>query len=172
MMRMTVGTVAVLVAIALLSTAFWPETGQGPLPMRVQAQKKSKQRNLTGRAGVPGKQGSSVQSRPTATVDENNAATELRLTRRVEAQFLDQPLDEVLDSIRLKYGFQVYVNTKQLEDMGVDLSAPVNINLPRVRVDMLLDLILDQIDLVYTIRDGILIVTTRQDLENALEVRV
>jgi hypothetical protein len=109
-----------------------------------------------------------------APAENSNVIAERKLAQRKEAQYLEIPLGDVLDDISQRYGVEFYIRRKSLEEAGMDphLASTVNVNFQQVRGDMLLDLVLSESELVYMIRDGIIIVTTYDDLEANPEVRV
>jgi hypothetical protein len=110
-----------------------------------------------------------------AEVEANNAATQRKLGQVLAAQYEGVPASEVLDQLTDQLGAEVYVNHKALKEAGVDLSEPlIMLSLKKVRADMLLDLILQQVApgaVDYIIRDGIVVITTVDSLDGASEVK-
>lgn len=108
------------------------------------------------------------------SLEANNAQTKRRLSERMEVMYDQQPLGEVLAHLADKLDIEFHAQRGDIEAAGVSLDAPVSLKLKRVRGDMLLDLALRQIspELGYVIRDGILIVTTRDAVAGNQAVRV
>jgi hypothetical protein len=100
--------------------------------------------------------------------------TERKLAERKAASYAQQHLRDVLADIARKYDVELYISRARLEESGKDtnLPFPVDIDFNQIRGDMLLDLVLGAHELVYMIRDGIIIVTTHDDLEMQSDVRV
>jgi hypothetical protein len=108
------------------------------------------------------------------SLEANNAQTKRRLAERMEAMYDQQPLAEALAHLADKLDIEFHSQRGDIEAAGVSLDAPVSLRLKRVRGDMLLDLALRQVspELGYVIRDGIVIVTTRDAVAGNQAVRV
>lgn len=106
--------------------------------------------------------------------DANNQKTQAKLAERLEARFVDLPFQEAIDFLSDKTGIETYLNRRALEEAGVALETPVNVQLKQVRGDMLLDLILQQVgsdEIDYVVRDGIVVITSVASLDGANEVK-
>ncbi|WP_254512722.1 permease prefix domain 1-containing protein [Anatilimnocola floriformis] len=160
--KVTSYSTAVLVLLALGVIAIWPERRPGPAPPQAQAQAVAKNGPQIPEQG------------PTKPTADNSLSDKLAL--RVTAEFSQTPLEDVLAFLADTSDVQMFINRKALESEGLELSAPITINLKKVRLDMLLELVLEQAStngsLAYVERDGILIVSTSTNLEGASEVRV
>ncbi len=161
---MRIGTVSMagLAAAGLLAVALWPEGTQVKAP-QVVAQ--------TGE-GRKGDEGGGGGAAPTS---KKAASIEEKLAMRIDADFPEIPLRDVLDFLKENADLQIYVNRKAIDQVadGI-LETPITINLKQVRVDMVLDLILEQAEdsLAYVERDGILVISTTDALAGASEVKV
>jgi hypothetical protein len=147
-MRLTAGSLAVTVVIVLGVTAFWPDSHPLSIPVTPRAVAQATAATSTSLAEP--------------TVEDNNAATERKLAKRIPAQFEDSPLNDVDNVIR----------KPKLEEGGVNLDMPVNLHLKQIRAEMLLDLLFSDAGLTYTVRDGIVIISTEDDQDVALEIRI
>jgi hypothetical protein len=157
---MRIGTVSVvgLAAAGLLAVSLWPDGARVKAP-QVVAQSDDKPKE-------PGK------PKAEARAEES---MEQKLARRIDVEYPETPLKEVLEDLKERIGLQMYLNAKAITGAEVSLEAPITINLKGVRVDMALDLILEQAGegkLEYVERDGILIVSTSDALSGASEVKV
>jgi hypothetical protein len=110
----------------------------------------------------------------TTLLDENarSDATAEKLKKPLDVEFIEAPLDDVLDFIKTKADVQFYVDDRALSDVGLDTSAPVSLSLKSISGEMALDLMLDQLDLEYVLRSGVVIVTTPEAAERQLTVRI
>ncbi len=158
-MRLTTGSLAVAAALVFATVALWPDTQDGPAPALAQE-----------KAEVPADEAAPQPIKLGVSID--NEATARRLRKRIEAEFDETPLQDVLETLADQVRFQVLFDEKALEFAGISTKTPVTIRLHSVPADFLLELILRQLGLGYTIREGIVIVTTPDELENALEVEV
>ena len=153
-MRFVASGVAASILLAMGALMIWPGD-QSPSAARALAQ-------------APGRQPAA------SSIQANNSATEAKLAERIDASFAEIPIWDVIEYVAMTAEVQVYVNRKKIEDEQIEKADQnVTLELASVRGDMLLELALAQVgDLAYVIRDGIVIVSTAADLENATEVRV
>lgn len=166
MVKMTSLTTAALVLLAVITFALWPEQRPGPAPARALAQDP----NVPARVSGPLAPGSSSKAAGGAP-----RGLEEKLAMRLTAEFVGTPLKDVLSFLSDNADVQIFVNRRALEDEGLMDDSPVTMTLRNVRLDMLLDLILEQVSpgvLTYVERDNILIISTVSNLEGAGEVRV
>src|SRR5258706_9459460 len=148
-MRISAFSAAGLAAAVLVAAAFWPEGARVKGP-QVVAQSKEK----TGAEQKP-------------TKEKAELSLEEKLAQRTDAEYPETPLKEILEDLKERTGIQMYVNGKALVAAGLNTDVPVTINLKKARLDMLLDLILEQAGegkLAYVERDGILIISTGEAL--------
>ncbi|MBC7854235.1 MAG: hypothetical protein IAF94_12440, partial [Pirellulaceae bacterium] len=159
---MRIGTVSVvgLAAAVLLAVALWPEGARVKAP-QVVAQ-------AGAAAGAPGA--------GAPALGQNEPSIEDKLAQRIDVEYPETPFKEVLDDLKERAGIQMYLNAKAIKSAVPDaLEAPITINLKQVRLDMVLDILLEQAgddSLAYVERDGILIISTSEALSGASEVKV
>jgi type II secretory pathway component GspD/PulD (secretin)/tetratricopeptide (TPR) repeat protein len=115
---------------------------------------------------------------------ETGGAGESEINRRVIDK-LQQPIpiafennrfENVVEYLRNVTGVNIFVNWRALEDAGIERGAPVTLQLANVPADKALSLILDQVggDLVklgYNIDDGVLTISTRENLSKNTIIR-
>jgi general secretion pathway protein D len=104
--------------------------------------------------------------------DARSDATAEKLKKPLDVDFIETPLADVLDFIKTKADVQFYVDARALSDIGLETSTPVSLSLKSISAEMALDLILDQLDLEYVLRSGVIIVTTPEAAERQLTVRI
>lgn len=162
-MKWTTVSIGGLAAAALLAVALWPEGANLKLTPKAAAQPAATPAAVPAAAKEDGK-----------TKEDNNAATEAALSKQIAAEFVETPLNDVISYLQDLTGVEFYLNAKKLEEAGFSKDAPITVHLKKVRVDMLLDLALAQAGdgVAYVLRDGIVVVSSASDLENATEVRV
>jgi len=86
--------------------------------------------------------------------------------------FDDAPLSEVVDFIRESLQIPITIDTRALDDAGMTKDTPVTLHLKGVPLQSALAVMLDQLDLTYTITNEVLLITTPEEAENLLKVRV
>ncbi|HVU87599.1 MAG TPA: hypothetical protein VHD36_09775, partial [Pirellulales bacterium] len=105
--------------------------------------------------------------------DEDSRAKILEhLEELTDLEFADTPLSDVVDYIKSKHEFEIQLDTKGLTDAAVDASAPVTKSLKGISLRSALDLILDDFDLTYTIRDEVLQITSREKADEILYTQI
>jgi hypothetical protein len=162
---MRIGTISVagLAAAGLLAVALWPEGAQVKAPQAI-AQSKDKE-------GAAEEKEKTAKGQPERSVEE-------KLAQRLDVDYSEISLQDVLNDLKERADIQIYINRKAIsagDDTNGSLEATVTINLKQVRLDMILDLALEQAGeghLAYVERDGILMVSTSDALSGASEVKV
>ncbi|PQO45003.1 nucleoporin [Blastopirellula marina] len=99
---------------------------------------------------------------------EQRRAVEAKLLRRVNCQFTDTPLSEVLGRLQSQAGIDIRLDNRALEDVGLSSDVPVTFHLRQLRLLTTLDLMLRELDLTYVISEDRLIVTTPEEAESDL----
>jgi len=107
-------------------------------------------------------------------VEAQNKGTKARLAQRIEVKFQDVPLTEILGFLGDELGLETFVQRNDLGAAEISLDTQVTLKFRHVRADTLLDLALRQVspELGYTIRDGIVIISTKNALSEGQVVRV
>ncbi len=163
-MRYTFGTVAAIAASLLIAAAFWPESPQAPSPRNAVAQG-------FGGPGEPHKPGGvSV-----ATGDNDKAAVEVKLAKRIgEIDFVDLALEDAINHLSERIEVDILLDRVALTDEGVALDQPVTLKVYRANptARMTLELLLEPVKLSYTIRDGLIMVTTTAQANQILVYNV
>lgn len=168
-MRATTISLGAAAAIVLLSLAFWPEGQRGPAPRRAAAQ--------SGGAAQPAAPGAGAPGAATRISPAPRKPTELeeKLAKRLSVEFVETPLRDVLTYLTDTNDVQFYVNAKALQEHGITSDSPITLRLKEVRMDTVLDLMLEQVSngvAAYVERDGVLIISEATQLADRLEVHV
>ncbi|HTN76503.1 MAG TPA: hypothetical protein VL096_14690 [Pirellulaceae bacterium] len=103
-----------------------------------------------------------------------NAATQAKLAERIEANFEEVSLKEFAAFVSEKAGIEIYINQRAITAAEGADESPITVQLKLVRVDMLLELALQQVgggQIDYVIRDGLVVITSSESLNDASEVR-
>ncbi|MEX2561392.1 MAG: hypothetical protein WD403_15825 [Pirellulales bacterium] len=82
------------------------------------------------------------------------------------------PLEDLLASIEQTHGIEVQIDRTALTDAGVDDRAPVTIDVAGIGLRSALGVLLDPLDLSWTIRNDVLLITTEQAAEEMLDTRI
>jgi len=189
-MRVTTFSVAAILLVAAALAIVWPARNAGPGVAAVLAQEppaKPRAAAVPDPFGAPagdpfGAPPGAPAAAPGAAVDPfaagppaNRPAKTLtdKLNQKRDYQFIETPLKDAFQILGDTTGIQFVVNVKRLEEVGVNIDTPVTKNLTQVRLSTFLDLLLEDLELVYVERDDDLImITTPRDAANTMEVRV
>ncbi|QDV70127.1 hypothetical protein Poly24_38460 [Rosistilla carotiformis] len=113
---------------------------------------------------------------PTAAGTDNEPVTgkriEAALQARVDAQFIDEPLENVATVLSDKVGIPILINRRALDDIGLSSDIPLDSNIQNVRLESALSIVLDSVDLTYTIESEHLVITTHDDANTKLLTRI
>jgi type II secretory pathway component GspD/PulD (secretin)/tetratricopeptide (TPR) repeat protein len=110
--------------------------------------------------------------------NSTDRAVQAQLDRQLpELQFDAIGFSDVIDFLRDVSGSNVFVNWKSLEAAGVDRNTPVTARLHNVKFSKALSIILDsvgggQTKLGYTVDEGVITISTADDLAKNVVVRV
>jgi hypothetical protein len=95
-----------------------------------------------------------------------------KLDRRIDADFVETPLKDAIQSLQKLTDIQFYLRAKRLEEASVSPDTPVTISLKNLPARTVLELMLGELELSYLAKDGLVLITTPEDAENQLEMRV
>jgi hypothetical protein len=108
----------------------------------------------------------------------NEVLIEQALATPTQMEFTDQPLTDVLDyladyhSQKVGHPFQIKLDNKALTDAGIAKDTPVTTNLKGISLRSALNLMLRDLNLTWTIKDEVLLITTPEEAENNLTTKV
>ena len=94
-----------------------------------------------------------------------------------DIEYQGTALRAVMDELQEEYGIPIRLNTVELGLAGVDPDAPITITLPPVSLRSALRQILSSVEnadegLTYTIRDEVLLITSKEDADNEPQIKV
>lgn len=90
------------------------------------------------------------------------------LDKQTNFDFVERPLQEVIDEIALRYKIPIIIDTTSLDDYGISTDTPVTIHLKGVSLRSALQLMLRELDLTYFIQGKGLQITTPEELHHLL----
>jgi hypothetical protein len=94
------------------------------------------------------------------------------LLQTIKLQFTETPLRKILDYIGEKIDIPVEVNDKDIEDLGINVDMPITVDFEAVSLRTVLDLMLREHNLYWTIyREKLLVASEDQIQRNTLEIR-
>ena len=159
LMRVTTFSAAAIVLFAVGLAIFWPGRNAGPGMAAVVAQD-------------PADTKPKLDPDPMSAANRESTTLESKLNQRIDAEFEETPLKDVVQSLADKTGIQFYIKAKLLEEAGVNVDTSITKNFRQIRLSTFLDLMLDDLQLVYCEKDDLIVITTPEDAESVLEIRV
>jgi hypothetical protein len=94
------------------------------------------------------------------------------LTDPTSIEFVETPLQDVVDYLKDLHGIEIQLDAKALEDAATGSDAPVTANLKGITLRSALRLMLSKMDLTYVIEDEVLQITTAEKAGTKLVTRV
>jgi hypothetical protein len=129
------------------------------------------------RAGsLPADRRSAGQPQPTAVdvprTGEREAAIERALASPTQVEFVETPLQDVIDYLKDLHRIEIQIDTKALSDVGIDPSTPITKNLKGISLRSALRLMLRELCLTYVIQDEVLLITTPEEADCHLTTKL
>jgi len=107
--------------------------------------------------------GESLQNR-----DVGGATIREQLRQSATVSFHETPLGEAADFLGRQYNLPIVVDVRALDDVGFDGHEPVSLRVSRVPLQTVLDLVLQSLDLTWTVRGEAVLITTPEKAEGRL----
>jgi hypothetical protein len=155
--------------------AFRPELADDPSVVQAQA---TTEANASARQSAPDQlDPNSEEARIARVTAKNrsefaNEATRRKLNTLIDVDFSETPLAAALAFLAKQVGTQYLLDSKALVDLAITSDEPVTLQLRQIPVEMALDLILEPLQLAYTLRSGVVIVTSQAEIDADTETRV
>jgi hypothetical protein len=94
------------------------------------------------------------------------------LSSPTELEFIETPLQDVVDYLKDYHKIEIQLDEKALEDLGVGKDIPVTKNLHGLSLRSALNLLLPKLGLTYVVQNEVLLITTAEDAANRLSTKV
>lgn len=168
-MRWTIGSLACSMTLVVLAALLWPDPGHINVAVGAEGVAKASPKA----AAAPAAKARSADPKPAAMTDEQrDAQVRDRLGQRITVEFAETPLSDAVDFLQQTLAAQIHVKWRKLEEAGVARDTAVSLRLQDTPADMILDLMLEEMNLDYTIDRGLLIISTAENLRSKLSVQV
>jgi hypothetical protein len=103
---------------------------------------------------------------------ERTLETEEKLQRVVDLYFEESPLEEVISRLADEGEIPILIDRVALESIDVSPSTPITFHSHAYRTETLLHFICEELDCTFYVRDGILVITSKEEAEATQSVRV
>ena len=178
-MRWTTGTICAAAAAILAAIAFWPANPALNVPDRAVAQGDAVYESAPPGAADPAAAAPGGKSKSASETDKLRATVEAKLDERLPSvDFVDMPFADSIGYLSDLIGVDILINRRFAESAGVAHDTPINLSIQTTPVSArtVLELVLEQVsgetassELGYTIRDGLIYVTSKFET-NRIEV--
>jgi hypothetical protein len=98
--------------------------------------------------------------------DPSEARIWRTLDEKTEFHFVEQPLSDVIDYLAQRHEIEIQMDTRALMDAGVGSDTPITRSIKGITLRSALKLLLDELDLTYVVRNGVLMVTSKIEAQN------
>ena len=109
---------------------------------------------------------------PPKGLGTGEAAIEKALESPTQMEFVEQPLDQVVDYLRDYHQIEIQLDKSAMEDVGIAVDHPVTQKFQGLSLRSALRLMLRELKLTYTIQNDVLLITTPEVEEANLVTRV
>lgn len=104
--------------------------------------------------------------------DPKRKAIKKALSRTTRLSLEQAPLDKVIEELEKAAGIQIELDDKALTDAAIASDTPITFNAQNTSLASILDLVLHPLQLTYLIRDEVLLITTQQEADQRLLIRI
>jgi len=104
--------------------------------------------------------------------EEAEAKINAALDSPTQLEFIETPLQDVVDYLKELHGIEIQIDFRALEEVGIPTDTPLTKNLKGVTLRSALRLLLRELDLTYVIQDEVLLITTPEEAECHLTTKV
>jgi hypothetical protein len=172
-----------VISLALLADNASAQLGGGNSE-RTAAAKKELQEAMDRAEGMMGdasQEGAAVGAprRPCLCVGELASPSVAKIEEALRAplrsaglDFIDVPLEKVVELLQQEYGISVQLDTAALDEMGLGPEEPVTVHIRNMSLESALRLMLRQLGLTYLIQYEVLMITSPEEAESCVKVCV
>jgi hypothetical protein len=158
LMRLTTFSVAATVLLAAGIVTFWPGRNAGPGVANLIAQDP--------------KPADTRVSEVAINPEGSHANVAKTLNQRMNVDFVGLPLKDVAAYLTEETGVTFHLKAKKLEEASLSPDTPIFCKFRDIRLSTLLELMLDELELTYVEKDGLILITTPEDAESKMDIRV
>lgn len=97
---------------------------------------------------------------------EANEKIYAALRTRLEPEYNGIPLQTLLTSLADDLNIPIWINTPELDLLGIDPDTPISIRLPNISARSMLRLVLDPLETTYIVRNEVLEITSKDSAES------
>ena len=103
---------------------------------------------------------------PTASTSADNRIFST-LEKKMSVKIESERLDKLLRRIATEHGIRVWLNTAELDFLGISAQTPISLELSSKRLRSVLSLLLEPLQLTFMVRNNVLEITSKGSAESA-----
>jgi hypothetical protein len=107
---------------------------------------------------------------PLQAPSPGDAAIEKALDQPADFEFIETPLDKVVEKLRAKYGIEIHLDSRALEESGVAEGTQITHRFKYFTLRSALNVLLQNLELTSLVKGGTLLITTNSAAETINEI--
>jgi hypothetical protein len=168
-MRCTIGTTVVMTGLVVALLGFRPDVVDDPRIAKAQ----NRPEEASSVEQPPDRKETPTLGRGTKSHNEiANEATRRKLDKLIDVDFSETPLSVALETLAEQVSTQYLLDSKALVDLAITPDDPVTLRLKQVPAEFALEMMLRPHQLAYTLRSGVVMVSSQAEIDSRPEVRV
>ncbi len=108
----------------------------------------------------------------TTAIENANAKVLKALRKRVSVRLLRAPLNYALETLQREYGMRYLLDVDALKEEGISVNSRVTANRSNIKLETILNQMLEPLKLRWVVRDEVVLVTTKLAAEELFEVQI
>jgi hypothetical protein len=115
-----------------------------------------------------------AESKTAKANEKSSAAARIaaELDRITEIDAVEMPLRDVVTYFSERHNIPIVLKTRKLDEASISVDSPVTKQLRGIRLSSALNLILEDLDLTYLVKDEVLQITSIHDAQAAMEIHI
>src|SRR6186997_763774 len=97
--------------------------------------------------------------------DPREASIREALDQVTDFEFTEKPFYGVFDDLKQRHGIEIQLDSRALDDASIPRDTPVTRSIKGVTLRSALNLLLDDLDLTYVVKNGVLMITTTTEAQ-------
>ncbi len=103
---------------------------------------------------------------PPQGADSQRERIRAALNEKSSCRFENTPLEEAMEQMAAQHGINIYLRAEKLDEASVPVTTPITKNVAGISLRSLLNLIVRDLELTYTVEDQGLVITTPENAED------
>jgi hypothetical protein len=97
--------------------------------------------------------------------DPREASIRAALDQKTDIKFIETPFSGVFDDLKQRHGIEIQLDRRALDDARIPNNTPITKSIKGVTLRSALNLLLNDLDLTYAVKNGVLMITTEAEAQ-------